>query len=47
VQSYQRQSEATLMEKRRRMRDQILREIRETVVTKSKAAGYRYAGNDC
>lgn len=40
VQQFQRQSEATLMEKRRRMRDQILREIRETVVTKSKAAGY-------
>jgi len=40
VQSYQRQSEATLLEKRRRMRDQILREIRETVVTKAKAAGY-------
>lgn len=40
VTQYQRQSEATLLEKRRRMRDQILREIRETVVTKSKAAGY-------
>lgn len=40
VQNYQRQSEATLIEKRRRMRDQILRDIRETVVTKSKAAGY-------
>ena len=40
VQSYQRQSEATLLEKRRRMRDQILREIRETVVSKAKAAGY-------
>ncbi len=40
VQGYQRQSEATLLEKRRRMRDQILREIRETVVTKAKAAGY-------
>ena len=40
VQSYQRQSEATLIEKRRRMRDQILREIRETVVSKSKAAGF-------
>lgn len=40
VQQYQRQSEATLLEKRRRMRDQILREIRETVVTKSKTAGY-------
>jgi outer membrane protein len=40
VQSYQRQSEATLMEKRRRMRDTILREIRETVVSKAKTAGY-------
>lgn len=40
VQSFQRQSEATLLEKRRRMRDQILREIRETVVSKSKTAGY-------
>jgi outer membrane protein len=40
VQNYQRQSEATLIEKRRRMRDQILREIRETVVSKSKAAGF-------
>ncbi|MBL9136763.1 MAG: OmpH family outer membrane protein [Verrucomicrobiales bacterium] len=40
VTQYQRQSEATLLEKRRRMRDQILREIRETIVTKSKAAGY-------
>lgn len=40
VQQYQRQSEASLLEKRRRMREQILREIREVVVTKSKAAGY-------
>jgi outer membrane protein len=40
VQQYQRQSEATLLEKRRRMRDQILREIRETVVSKAKEAGY-------
>src|SRR5262245_38362477 len=40
VQGYQRQSEATILEKRRRMRDSILREIRETVVTKAKAAGY-------
>ena len=40
VQNYQRQSEATLIEKRRRMRDQILRDIRENVVTKAKAAGY-------
>lgn len=40
VQQYQRQSEATLIEKRRRMRDQILREIRETVVSKAKAAGF-------
>jgi outer membrane protein len=40
VQQFQRQSEATLLEKRRRMRDQILREIRETIVAKSKAAGY-------
>jgi len=40
VQQYQRQSEATLLERRRRMRDQILREIRETVVTKAKQAGY-------
>lgn len=42
VQQYQRQSEATLLEKRRRMRDQILREIRETVVAKSKAAGFTF-----
>lgn len=42
VQQYQRQSEATLLEKRKRMRDQILREIRETVVSKSKAAGYTF-----
>ncbi|MGE3308827.1 MAG: OmpH family outer membrane protein [Limisphaerales bacterium] len=42
IQQYQRQSEATLLEKRKRMRDQILREIRETVVTKSKAAGYTF-----
>ncbi len=40
IQQYQRQSEATLLEKRRRMREQILREIRETVVTKAKAAGF-------
>jgi Skp family chaperone for outer membrane proteins len=42
VQQYQRQSEATLLEKRKRMRDQILREIRETIVAKSKAAGYTF-----
>jgi len=42
VQQYQRQSEATLLEKRKRMRDQILREIRETVVAKSKAAGFTF-----
>ena len=40
VQQYQRQSEASLLEKRRRMREQILKEIRETVVTKAKAAGF-------
>lgn len=40
VQQYNRQSEATLLEKRRRMREQIIRDIRETVVSKSKAAGY-------
>ncbi len=39
VQTYQRQSEATLLEKRRRMRDQILRDIRETVVSKAKTLG--------
>ncbi|MBL9127582.1 MAG: OmpH family outer membrane protein [Verrucomicrobiales bacterium] len=42
VQQFQRQSESTLLEKRKRMRDQILREIRETVVAKSKAAGYTF-----
>lgn len=42
VQQYQRQSEATLLEKRKRMRDQILREIRETIVAKSKAAGFTF-----
>lgn len=42
VQQYQRKSEATLLEKRRRMRDQILREIRETVVAKAKEAGYTF-----
>jgi outer membrane protein len=39
VQAFQRQSETTLLEKRRRMRDQILREIRETVVSKAKTLG--------
>ena len=42
VQQFQRQSESTLLEKRKRMRDQILREIRETIVAKSKAAGYTF-----
>lgn len=40
VQQFQNQSQTALMEKRRRMREQILREIREAVVAKSKAAGY-------
>ncbi len=40
VTTYQRQSESTLLEKRRRMRDQILREIREQVVTKAKTVGF-------
>lgn len=39
VQDFQRQSETTLLEKRRRMRDTILREIRETVVSKAKTLG--------
>lgn len=40
VQSFQRQSEATLLEKRRRMRDNLLREIREAIVTKARSGGY-------
>ncbi len=40
VQQFQRQSESTLLEKRKRMRDQLLREIRETVVTKAKSSGF-------
>jgi Skp family chaperone for outer membrane proteins len=40
VQNFQRQSEATLLEKRRRMREQLLRDIRETIVTKAKAGGF-------
>jgi outer membrane protein len=42
VQAFQRQSESTLLEKRRRMRDNILREIREAVITKAKAGGYNF-----
>ncbi len=40
VQSFQRQSEATLLEKRRRMRENLLREIREAIVTKARSGGY-------
>lgn len=40
VQSFQRQSEATLLEKRRRMRDNLLREIREAIVTKARSGGF-------
>lgn len=40
IQQFQRQSESTLLEKRRRMREQLLREIREVVVSKAKAAGF-------
>lgn len=42
VQAYQRQSQEILMEKRRRMRDQIIREIRETVISKAKSAGFTF-----
>ncbi|MBX3747385.1 MAG: OmpH family outer membrane protein [Verrucomicrobiae bacterium] len=40
VETYRRQSQESLIEKRTRMRDQILKEIRETIVARSKAAGY-------
>lgn len=40
VQQFQRQSEATLLEKRRRMRENLLREIREAIVTKARSGGY-------
>lgn len=40
VQAFQRQSEATLLEKRRRMRDNLLREIREAIVTKARSGGF-------
>jgi Skp family chaperone for outer membrane proteins len=42
VQAFQRQSESTLLEKRRRMRDNILREIREAIITKAKAGGFNF-----
>jgi outer membrane protein len=40
IQRYDEQSKATLAERQRRMRDQLLKEIRERVVAQSKAAGY-------
>lgn len=40
VETYRRQSQESLIEKRTRMREQILKEIRETIVARSKAAGY-------
>lgn len=42
VQQYQRGAEEKLVQQRKRMRDQILREIRETIVAKSKAAGFTF-----
>lgn len=40
VQKYKAQADAAIGEKQRRMREQIIKEIRDTVVTKAKAAGY-------
>ncbi len=40
VQKYKAQAEATISEKQRRMREQIIREIRDTVVSKAKTAGF-------
>jgi len=40
VQQYDRQATSTMQEKNRRMRDNILRDIREVVNSKAKAGGY-------
>ena len=40
VQQYDRQATTTLQEKKRRMRDKILQDIRDVVQSKAKAGGY-------
>ncbi len=40
IQQYERQARSTLDEKKRRMRENILKEIREVVTTKARSAGY-------